>query len=73
MGRNEVAHTSADAGQKAVADEDGTPAEPDLTGVGRNRPGSVPLAAVYQVTSPAPVRTFATRASMKRRSESRLR
>src|SRR2546423_3636446 len=27
----------------------------------------------YQVTSPAPVRTFATRASMKRRSESRFK
>jgi hypothetical protein len=27
----------------------------------------------YQVTSPAPARTFATRASMKRRSERRLR
>jgi len=31
------------------------------------------LALPYQVTSPAPVRTFATRASMKRRSERRLR
>jgi hypothetical protein len=32
-----------------------------------------PDGGAYQVTSPAPERTFATRASMKRRSDRRLR
>jgi hypothetical protein len=40
---------------------------------GRNPNGSPKLRLIYQVTSPAPARTLATRASMNRRSESRFR
>src|SRR5207237_2337065 len=39
----------------------------------RNTDRSPDLSLTYQVTSPAPVRTFATRASMKSRSESRFK
>ena len=47
---------------------------PDLTQqAGCNPDRATERALIYQVTSPAPVRTFATRASMKRRSESRFR
>ena len=68
---------SPDPRQQTWGDQDGIPAEPDLAG-GDRLGGLAGLAgawsaAAYQVTSPAPERTFATRASMKRRSESRLR
>ena len=62
-----------DSGQEPRCEQYGTPADEDLAGRGGlGCPGRARLPA-YQVTSPAPVRTFATRASMKRRSESRLR
>ena len=75
VGWCELPDVRCDLGQQTRGDDDGVAAEPDLTGrriVGPRRTGGV-LAAGYQVTSPAPVRTFATRASMKRRSDSRLR
>jgi hypothetical protein len=60
-------------GQQGGAEQDRTPAETDLAeGRGLDCLCGARLTA-YQVTSPAPVRTFATRASMKRRSESRFR
>jgi hypothetical protein len=74
VGGRELADDRSDPGQKAGRDQDRIPAQPDLIrSIGRGRLGRPPLAAAYQVTSPAPVRTFATRASMKRRSDSRLR
>jgi hypothetical protein len=66
-----LTNDSPDPRQQTWGDQDGIPAEPDLgrfAGLAAGR-----SATAYQVTSPAPERTFATRASMKRRSESRLR
>lgn len=60
MRRGDLAGRGANLGQKPRCDPDDRPAESDLAGA-------------YQVTSPAPVRTFATRASMKRRSDRRFR
>src|SRR6185436_15647001 len=57
VGRGDVARDLPNLGKEAGGDPDRAPQ----------------LGLVYQVTSPAPVRTFATRASMKRRSESRFR
>ena len=57
VSRSDLLDDRTDFRQKSWRDPDGTP--------------DFPLA--YQVTSPAPVRTFATRASMKSRSESRFR
>src|SRR5688572_18008568 len=72
--RCNLAHDVSDSGQIALGDRDRVRAEPDLMGRGGLWClGGARLAAAYQVTSPAPVRTFATRASMKRRSESLLR
>lgn len=60
--------------QQAGCDGDERSAESNLTErSGLWRPGGARLSAAYQVTSPAPVRTFATRASIKSRSESRFR
>ena len=74
MRRRDFVGECPNPGQQARRDEDGIAAEPDLT-----CPDSIwclggaRLAAAYQVTSPAPERTFATRASIKSKSESRLR
>jgi hypothetical protein len=57
MGRSDVPGDGPDLGEETGGDPDGTPN----------------LGLVYQVTSPAPVRTFATLASVKSRSESRFR
>jgi hypothetical protein len=77
MSRGNLKNDSPDPRQQTWSDQDGIPAEPDLAGsdrlAGLAGLGGARLAAAYQVTSPAPERTFATRASMKRRSESRLR
>jgi hypothetical protein len=73
VGRCKSTNELPDSVQQARGDQDWTPVEKDLAGRrGLGRLSGAPLTA-YQVTSPAPVRTFATRASMKRRSESRLR
>jgi hypothetical protein len=73
MGRCELARELSNFGQQAWGNQDRTPVDEDLARRrGVSRLGGARLTA-YQVTSPAPVRTFATRASMKRRSESRLR
>ena len=73
VSRCKLARELPDSGQQPRCEEYGTLADEDLArrgGLGCL--GGARLRA-YQVTSPAPVRTFATRASMKRRSESRLR
>lgn len=61
VARREVSDEKAGLGEETGLDPDPGGAQPDL------------FLARYQVTSPAPVRTFATRASMKRRSERRFR
>lgn len=60
MSRDELASNGAGLGQESRCNPDRARAKPDL-------------ARRYQVTSPAPVRTFATRASMKRRSDNLFR
>lgn len=60
--RRQISRERSRPVKKSGLDPDDARSEPDLTGE-----------RAYQVTSPAPVRTFATRASMKRRSDRRLR
>jgi hypothetical protein len=58
--------------RSGAPDEVADPAEdPSLDGDGRR--AEPYFLAGYQVTSPAPVRTLATRASVKSRSDSRFR
>jgi len=57
MGGSDVPRDGTDLGEEAGGDPD----------------GASKLGLIYQVTSPAPVRTFATLASVKSRSESLLR
>ena len=66
MGRSQLPREGADLEQESRSDPDRRFAKPDLSRAAARGPS-------YQVTSPAPAWTFATRASMKRRSESRLR
>jgi hypothetical protein len=57
MGRRDVPRDGSDLGEKT----------------GRDPDGASEIGLIYQVTSPAPVRMFATRAKVKRRSDSLLR
>lgn len=61
VGRSEFSDYGAGPGQESRLDPDRGCAQPDFAACG------------YQVTSPAPARMFATRASVKRRSDRRLR
>jgi hypothetical protein len=73
VSRRELAGELPNFGQQAGGDQDWTPADEDLAGRGRLGGLGIARLTAYQVTSPAPVRTFATRASMKSRSDSRFR
>jgi hypothetical protein len=63
---SELARYGSDLRKEPRGDPDGASAQADLARV-------PPRGGAYQVTSPAPVWTLATRASMKSRSERRLR
>ena len=63
---SELARYGSDLRKEARGDPDGASPQVDLARV-------APRGGAYQVTSPAPVWTLATRASMKSRSERRLR
>jgi hypothetical protein len=73
VSRRDLAGDRSDLAQKTRGDEYGGLAESDLAGPFRPTFGGSRFAAAYQVTSPAPERTFATRASIKSKSESRFR
>ena len=66
VGWSELASQGSDVRKEPRGDPDGGLAKVDLARV-------TPGRGAYQVTSPAPVWTLATRASMKSRSERRLR
>jgi hypothetical protein len=63
---SELTRESPDLGKESRRDANFGLAQPDLA-------RAAARGAIYQVTSPAPARTLATRASMKRRSDRRLR
>jgi hypothetical protein len=66
VGRSELARDGPDLRKEAGGYPDPGSAQVDLV-------RAAPRGGAYQVTSPAPVWTLATRASMKSRSESLLR
>jgi hypothetical protein len=57
MGGSDLPRNGSDLGEETRGDPDGAPE----------------ISLIYQVTSPAPVRTFATRARVKSRSDSLFR
>jgi hypothetical protein len=66
MGRSQLTGQCSDLGKETGGDADGRPRQVDLARF-------TTRGLAYQVTSPAPVWTLATRASMKSRSDRRLR
>jgi hypothetical protein len=70
VGRRDLLRDRGDMRNQTGGDPDRRRTEPDPLMGGRGRGGG---SFCYQVTSPAPVRTLASRASVKSRSDSRLR